>query len=261
MTARTPMTMQTDVVTGAFGYSGAAIARELLAAGHQVRTLTGHPGRAPAGTPIDVRPLDFADADGLERDLRGAHTLYNTYWVRFPHGGVTHETAVANSRLLFAGGGPGRRPAHRARLDHPRRPGLPVPVLPRQGRGRAPPEATTGVPHAIVRPVILFGGRRRAAQQHRVAAAPPAGVRGRRPRRLPGTAHPRRRPGQALHRAGRPRRQRHARRGGPRVAHLPGHGRRDPHRDRQPRGDRARARLADPAGCRRRWAPCCATSC
>jgi hypothetical protein len=45
-------------VTGAFGYSGAAIARELLVAGHQVRTLTGHPGRAPAGTPIDARPLN-----------------------------------------------------------------------------------------------------------------------------------------------------------------------------------------------------------
>ena len=25
--------------------------------------------------------------------------------------------------------------------------------------------------------------------------------------------------------------------------------------------DRAHARLADPAGCRRSWAPCCATSC
>ena len=47
-----------DVVTGAFSYSGAAIAGELRAAGRRARTLTGHPGRAPAGTPIEVRPLD-----------------------------------------------------------------------------------------------------------------------------------------------------------------------------------------------------------
>ena len=38
-----------DVVTGAFSYSGAAIASQLQATGRRVRTLTGHPGRAPAG--------------------------------------------------------------------------------------------------------------------------------------------------------------------------------------------------------------------
>lgn len=41
-----------DVVTGPFSYSGAAITSELLAVGHRVRTLTGHPERAsrlPAG--------------------------------------------------------------------------------------------------------------------------------------------------------------------------------------------------------------------
>src|SRR5437016_4740614 len=90
-----------DVVTGAFSYSGAAIARELMAAGRRVRTLTGHPGRAPAGTPIEVRPLDFTDPAGLERSLRGAGTLYNTYWVRFAHGQVDHPAAVARSRVLF----------------------------------------------------------------------------------------------------------------------------------------------------------------
>lgn len=40
------MTGDFDVVTGAFSYSGAVIASELQAAGRQVRTLTGHPGRA-----------------------------------------------------------------------------------------------------------------------------------------------------------------------------------------------------------------------
>ena len=156
--------MQTDVVTGAFSYSGAAIARELRAAGHQVRTLTGHPGRAPSGdgtaagnTAIDARPLDFADAGGLERDLRGAHTLYNTYWIRFPHGDATHAAAVANSGALFAA-------AARAGIERIVHVSIthadlasPYPYF----SGKAAVEALlreAGVPYAIARPAILFGG-------------------------------------------------------------------------------------------------------
>ena len=90
-----------DAVTGAFSYSGAAIARDLLAARRRVRTVTGHPRRAPGRTPIEVRPLNFADPAGLTALLRGARTLYNTYWVRFPRGPVDHQTAMANSRTLF----------------------------------------------------------------------------------------------------------------------------------------------------------------
>ena len=37
-----------SVVTGAFSYTGGFIARRLLASGHRVRTLTGHPD--PMGT-------------------------------------------------------------------------------------------------------------------------------------------------------------------------------------------------------------------
>ena len=73
-----------DVVTGAFSYSGAAIARELRACGRRVRTLTGHPGRAPRETPIEARRLDVGDPTGLAESLRGAQTLHNTYWVREP---------------------------------------------------------------------------------------------------------------------------------------------------------------------------------
>jgi nucleoside-diphosphate-sugar epimerase len=148
---------QLDVVTGAFSYSGAAIARELRAAGHRVRTLTAHPEHAPAGTDIDVRPLDFADPAGLAESLRGTHTLYNTYWVRFARGRVDHDAAVANSRLLFdAAARAGVRRIVHISITNPSL-SSPYPYF----RGKAQVEqslADTGVPSAIARPAILFGG-------------------------------------------------------------------------------------------------------
>jgi uncharacterized protein YbjT (DUF2867 family) len=146
-----------DVVTGAFSYSGAAIARGLLAAGRQVRTVTGHPGRAPSGTPVEVRPLDFADLAGLADSLRGAGTLYNTYWVRFPKGPVDHQRAVANSRTLFYAA----RDAGVARIVHVSITHPDAASRYSYFRGKAAVErilAGTGVPHAIVRPAVLFGG-------------------------------------------------------------------------------------------------------
>ena len=146
-----------DVVTGAFSYSGAAIARDLLASGRRVRTLTGHPDRAPAGTAIEARPLDFADPGGLRESLRGATTLYNTYWVRFPHGPVSHEAAVANSRALFlAAAEAGVQRIVHTSITHPDA-DSPYPYF----RGKAAVEqalADLGVPHAVLRPSILFGG-------------------------------------------------------------------------------------------------------
>jgi NADH dehydrogenase len=146
-----------DVVTGAFSYSGAAIARDLLAAGRPVRTLTGHPGHAPSGTPIEVHPLDFADPRGLTAALRGAATLYNTYWVRFPKGPVDHQRAVANSRTLFCAA----RDAGVARIVHVSitHPSAASPFS--YFRGKAEVErilAETGVSYAILRPAVLFGG-------------------------------------------------------------------------------------------------------
>lgn len=42
-------------------------------------------------------PFDFDDRRKLTEHLRGTKTLYNTCWVRFPHGEVTFDRAVANS--------------------------------------------------------------------------------------------------------------------------------------------------------------------
>ena len=152
-----------DVVTGAFSYSGAAIASELQAAGRRVRTLTGHPNRAPktpAGAAIEdieVRPLDFADPAALARSLRGARTLYNTYWVRFAHGHVDHPAAVARSRVLFqAAVEAGVRRIVHVSITNPSF-DSPYPYF----RGKAAVEQALrdlGVSHAVMRPAILFGG-------------------------------------------------------------------------------------------------------
>jgi NADH dehydrogenase len=146
-----------DVVTGAFSYSGAAIARELQSAGGRVRTLTGHSDRAPVGSQVEVRPLNFDDPVELIRSLQGVHTFYNTYWVRFAHGHVDHEAAVANSRTLFeAAARAGVERIVHVSITHPSL-DSPYPYF----RGKAQVEQILrelGVSHAIARPAILFGG-------------------------------------------------------------------------------------------------------
>jgi nucleoside-diphosphate-sugar epimerase len=152
-----------DVVTGAFSYSGAAIAKELQAAGRRVRTLTGHPGRAPkspetaAASEIEVRPLDFTDPGALAESMRGAGTLYNTYWVRFAQGSVDHPVAVARSRVLFqAAAEAGVRRIVHVSITNPSA-DSPYPYF----RGKAAVEQALGdlgVSHTVLRPAVLFGG-------------------------------------------------------------------------------------------------------
>jgi uncharacterized protein YbjT (DUF2867 family) len=146
-----------DVVTGAFSYSGAAIAKALIAKGRSVRTVTGHPERGLGHAEIDVRPLDFDDQIGLVESLRGATTLYNTYWVRFAHGQVDHDLAVANSRTLFlAAKRAGIRRIVHISITNPTI-DSPFPYF----RGKALVErslAESEVSYAVLRPAILFGG-------------------------------------------------------------------------------------------------------
>ena len=91
-----------SVVTGAFGYSGKYIARRLLEQGATVKTLTRTPtSHSPFGDRVETLPLDFGDFNGLVGNLRGAAILYNTYWIRFARGTVTHDVGVQNSRILI----------------------------------------------------------------------------------------------------------------------------------------------------------------
>lgn len=88
------------VVTGAFGYTGRYIAQRLLSQGYSVRTLTRRKADF-IDERLTVAPLNFANREGLVKNLRGASTLFNTYWVRFSYGGVTFEQAVANTEQLI----------------------------------------------------------------------------------------------------------------------------------------------------------------
>ena len=146
-----------DAVTGAFSYSGRAIATALADSGRRVRTLTGHAHRAPDASSIEVRPLDFDDQIGLVTSLEGVSTLYNTYWVRFAHERIDHDLAVENSRTLFqAARRAGVERIVHVSITHPSV-DSPLPYF----RGKALVEralAETGVSYAVLRPAILFGG-------------------------------------------------------------------------------------------------------
>ena len=91
-----------DIVTGAFSFTGKYIAARLLELGREVRTLTRHPQSAsPFGERVEAFPLDFADPAALTERLRGADTLYNTYWIRAPRGPLTFERVLENTAILL----------------------------------------------------------------------------------------------------------------------------------------------------------------
>ena len=150
----------TDLVTGAFSYSGAQIAQRLLDSGRGVRTLTYHPDRAHRlRTEVDALPYRFDDPAALARSLEGVCTLYNTFWVRFDHGKTSFANAIESSRMLFFAA----KRAGVQRIVHLSitNPSLdsPLPYF----RGKALVEyalAQSGVPYSIVRPTWIFGGER-----------------------------------------------------------------------------------------------------
>jgi len=140
-----------NAVTGVFSYTGRAIAEELLARGEAVRSLSRRdaPGD-PLRARVDVAPL-FA-----EESLAGAHTLYNTYWIRFERDGATFERAVENTIALF-------RAAERAGVERIVHVSVSNPERARDlpyfaGKLRIEEWlAASGIPHAIVRPTLVFG--------------------------------------------------------------------------------------------------------
>jgi NADH dehydrogenase len=145
-----------DLVTGAFGNTGAAIAALLAERGRRVRTLTNHPPSTDDHG-IEVLPLQFDAPDALAAAFDGVSVFYNTFWMRTGDRSGAYETAVARSKALITA-------AERAGVErivhlsvaHPAI-DSPYPYF----RAKAQVEqflAQSTVPSAIARPALVFGG-------------------------------------------------------------------------------------------------------
>jgi len=88
--------------------------------------------------------------------MAGAAVLYNTYWVRFAHGHVNHQTAVRNTETLL-------RAAERAgirRIVHVSitNPSLDSPLPYFRGKARVEDLIrSSSLSYAILRPAVIFG--------------------------------------------------------------------------------------------------------
>jgi NADH dehydrogenase len=144
-------------VTGAFGYTGRALAERLLAAGHEVVTLTRRSGTGdPLSSRITVRPIEGVSRDELAASLEGVDTLFNTYWLRFPRGSETFEGIVARSALLLEAA----RQAGVRRIVHVSVVNAMVDAETPYVRAKAALEAvvrSSGLEWVIVRPTLLYG--------------------------------------------------------------------------------------------------------
>jgi NADH dehydrogenase len=144
-------------VTGAFSYTGKYITRRLLAQGHEVITLTGHPDNPdPFGGQVKAYPFDFDSPEKLAETLNSVEILFNTYWVRFSHGENTHKRAVGNTKTLI-------RAAEQAGVRQIVHTSITQPSLDSDlpyFRGKAELEEAikaSSLGYAILRPTVLYG--------------------------------------------------------------------------------------------------------
>jgi uncharacterized protein YbjT (DUF2867 family) len=146
-----------NVVTGAFSYTGKYIAQRLLSRGEKVLTLTGRPDKEnPFGDQVKAYPFNFDRAKELVDSIRGATILYNTYWVRFPHNGITFDKAIENSKTLIrAAEEAGIRRIVHISISNPSEDS---PLSYFKGKALVEKAITQSrLSYAVVRPTVIFG--------------------------------------------------------------------------------------------------------
>lgn len=88
------------LITGASGFIGGAIAERLIDRA-EVRGLTLHPGKNRFGGRVRSFAYDFDDPSRMAPAFRGVDVFVNSYYIRFPYGGLTFDDAVERCRALI----------------------------------------------------------------------------------------------------------------------------------------------------------------
>jgi uncharacterized protein YbjT (DUF2867 family) len=145
-----------DAVTGAFSFTGRAIARQLLAEGREVVTLVRRPAPPDADSRIRTAPMAFDDPATLAAAFAGVDTFYNTYWIRFERGETTFDEVIRRSRLLLTAATRAgvRRVVHLSVVKAS--PTAPTTYFTAKARLDDVVRGS-GLSHAIVRPTLTFG--------------------------------------------------------------------------------------------------------
>jgi uncharacterized protein YbjT (DUF2867 family) len=103
-----------------------------------------------------VHPLAFEDPDRLAVAFDGATTFYNTYWIRMGDESG-YENAIANSQALITAAA--RAGVRRIIQFSVIKPSVDSPYPYFQAKARVEEHVReSGVPAAIVRPAVIFGG-------------------------------------------------------------------------------------------------------
>ena len=147
-----------DAVTGAFSFTGRAIAGRLLNEGREVVALVRRPAPHPVDSRVQTSLVSLDDPEELESALVGVDTVYNTHWVRFERGGVTYDLAMARIRRLLAAARRAgvRRIVHVSVVNASE--GAPTAYFRAKARLENDVRAS-GLSYAIVRPTLTFGPR------------------------------------------------------------------------------------------------------
>jgi dihydroflavonol-4-reductase len=94
------------LITGATGFVGSAVLRQLIAAGHSVRALVrpNSDRRNLAGLPVEILIGDLTDQPSLNRAMAGCSTLFHVaadYRLWVPHPRAMYETNVTGTRNVM----------------------------------------------------------------------------------------------------------------------------------------------------------------